>query len=1006
VSEYPRGSEWRIWDLHVHTPDSIEHNYTGADKWDQFLSELAALPPDIKVLGINDYWFLTGYERVLDEFKAGRLPNLEAVFPVLEVRCDTFTGTEGHLSRLNLHMICDPLLSVEQIDGQLRPLMQAKYQLTDSQAPQVWSQTVTPESLLELGEQIIASAPEALRSTYGGPLETGFANLNVSFSKMLTGIAENSAIKDHVLLAIGKVEWSQIKWNKASAAHKKTFINSVDSVFTAAPTRDAFKKSLKALKDAEVNSRLLDCSDAHNWTSSTAANRLGQSLTWINADPTFKGLRQALQEYDHRVCIDERPPVPTRKARSPQSVIDEVSLGPDGTAVVDPLFNTTILLNPGFVAVIGNKGQGKSALLDSIALAANSDRQADFSFLTPGRFRSSSGAGVASRYRVSLDWGNGQTTSALMDADFDRSLPVLVDYLPQSLIEKVCSADPDSVEKRDFEAEIERVVFRHIDDETRGSATSLGHLLATQGHAHQESMVEGRAAIAVAANELSSLNLRKEILEALGLESRETELNRRIADLDDELAEIASALASGGSAEQQSQAAELERVKAEREAVAQAIQGVLSTEQAIDAEIAEVARIEAELAESLTRSIERATELAERIGRAVEDLLRVDMESSLVTVWRTGKTSERDALQQSRAVSGGLNDQLAVADRKVAEHARVLLDAGEEAQGLLQKQSDLQAQRLRVIGDSAEADTLLGVQALRQEEASIPELIEQATSGLRLAFEQVHGALMAVMDLQRSAYGPATTFVNANDLAKSVDLTFDVEFRVRGFVDRWVPMVNRQRLGSFYDLHRSDKDKSILAGVDLADSQAVWESLNVIVDRLGREQGAADGSKRSLAMVMRSASSPEDLLNAIYGLDWLQSQYIIRSEGSELSELSPGQRGLVLLLFYLLVDKSERPLLLDQPEENLDNQTVRNVLVPALREAVARRQVIAVTHNPNFAIVGDADQIVVAELDGQFTYRSGSLAAANVGSSAIDVLEGTRAAFTSRQFKYSEVVGS
>jgi predicted ATP-dependent endonuclease of OLD family len=111
-------------------------------------------------------------------------------------------------------------------------------------------------------------------------------------------------------------------------------------------------------------------------------------------------------------------------------------------------------------------------------------------------------------------------------------------------------------------------------------------------------------------------------------------------------------------------------------------------------------------------------------------------------------------------------------------------------------------------------------------------------------------------------------------------------------------------------------------------------------------------------------------------------------------------------MFYLLVDKSERPLLLDQPEENLDNQTVKALLVPALRDAITRRQVIAVTHSPNLAIVGDADQIVVAQsVAASFSYLCGSLASVDIGQRSVDVLEGTREAFDNRRQKYQHVVG-
>lgn len=64
-----RGSEWKKWDLHVHTPFSHTSEYPGAneeEQWESFISGLEKLPSDIKVIGINDYLFLDGYKKVLD----------------------------------------------------------------------------------------------------------------------------------------------------------------------------------------------------------------------------------------------------------------------------------------------------------------------------------------------------------------------------------------------------------------------------------------------------------------------------------------------------------------------------------------------------------------------------------------------------------------------------------------------------------------------------------------------------------------------------------------------------------------------------------------------------------------------------------------------------------------------------------------------------------------------------------------------------------------------------
>jgi len=76
-------------------------------------------------------------------------------------------------------------------------------------------------------------------------------------------------------------------------------------------------------------------------------------------------------------------------------------------------------------------------------------------------------------------------------------------------------------------------------------------------------------------------------------------------------------------------------------------------------------------------------------------------------------------------------------------------------------------------------------------------------------------------------------------------------------------------------------------------------------------------------------------------------------------DLTVGERGTLLLVFYLLVDQRDVPLVIDQPDDNLDNQTVFEILVPCIKEAKKRRQVIIVTHNPNLAgSKCPADQII------------------------------------------------
>jgi predicted ATPase len=120
--------------------------------------------------------------------------------------------------------------------------------------------------------------------------------------------------------------------------------------------------------------------------------------------------------------------------------------------------------------------------------------------------------------------------------------------------------------------------------------------------------------------------------------------------------------------------------------------------------------------------------------------------------------------------------------------------------------------------------------------------------------------------------------------------------------------------------------------------------------------------------------------------------------------LSPGQRGALLLIFYLLVDKETRPIVLDQPEENLDNQTVYSLLVPVIKEAKDRRQVIMVTHNANLAVTCDAEQIIHAVFDranaNKMSYISGAIENPEINGIVLDILEGTEPAFMNRNSKY------
>ncbi|MEO7015582.1 MAG: hypothetical protein ABI130_10730, partial [Leifsonia sp.] len=125
-------------------------------------------------------------------------------------------------------------------------------------------------------------------------------------------------------------------------------------------------------------------------------------------------------------------------------------------------------------------------------------------------------------------------------------------------------------------------------------------------------------------------------------------------------------------------------------------------------------------------------------------------------------------------------------------------------------------------------------------------------------------------------------------------------------------------------------------------------------------------------------------------------------ELKKIDELSKGQRATALLL--LLLGASTAPLVIDQPEDDLDNRFVYDGVVVHLRKLKGVRQIITSTHNANVPVLGDAELIVALGGDGQHGQPVkdgiGSLDDAAIRALAENILEGGPAAFNARQHLY------
>ncbi|RYZ47426.1 MAG: ATP-binding protein, partial [Sphingobacteriales bacterium] len=142
----------------------------------------------------------------------------------------------------------------------------------------------------------------------------------------------------------------------------------------------------------------------------------------------------------------------------------------------------------------------------------------------------------------------------------------------------------------------------------------------------------------------------------------------------------------------------------------------------------------------------------------------------------------------------------------------------------------------------------------------------------------------------------------------------------------------------------------------------------------------------------------------LFNTKHITCEYAIQYDHVDIQQLSPGTRGIVLLLIFLAVDiEDDRPLLIDQPEENLDPKSIFDELVPLFSAVKSRRQVIIVTHNANLVTNTDADQVIVAQGGKHrpnqlpiISYISGGLENPDIRKAVCEILEGGEAAFKER----------
>lgn len=1015
MSDYLRGSEWRKWDLHVHTPASLFHQYPGTYPWDDFLTDLENLPPEFKVIGINDYLFIDGYKRVLEERAKGRLANIDLILPVIELRLDKFGGSSSHLSKVNYHVIFSDELSPKKIENHFLYALRSKYDLLPQhnhiKKSGRWAATLSRESLEELGQMIIDSVPDSQRVNFSTPLNEGFNNLCFSLDS-IESILSSHIFEGKYLTAVGKTEWSDIKWNDHSIADKKNIINGVDFVFISAENPEAWNQAKSSLVTGGVNSCLLDCSDAHSLSTEDIKDKIGKCFTWIKADPTFKGLQQLLNEPDGRIFVGDKPPAISLIEQNASKYVSEIKFQRTDKAKKEEVwFSTDVVLNPGLVAIIGNKGSGKSALADVLALLGNTHVNSSFSFLNKTRFLASKSM-LGSMFISTITWLSGNEHSLPLSSSVSKTSVELVKYIPQNYLETICSDLKDTKETQ-FYSELMEVIYSHVSDEERLGKETLPELIDYLTN-------EKKDLISQIEDELDVINYSIVSYENQCAEeykkSLESQLKQRIADL--EAHDKAKPLEVKGP-ETDPQTQEAMEILTNDLAKLQEKLKLLEKEISLKHEMQRKAAIKVATADKLLSRIENldrqvrifckdSSEDGGILGLNLKDIIHYKVSSQPILDVKS--KSEKEISQAKVSLdpnkAGSLESQLKTVKEEITTKHKQLDEPNRIYQTYLSQLSDWNKNREMILGSPETTTSIKGLEAKLSSLSDLPMYIEELKEQRAKLIAEIFTAKSDLLAEYSKLYSPVQDFINQHPISKKHGaLQFSASIMVDGFVDKLLSMIHKGKKGSFIgEKEGRESLKELVSGSDFSTEEGVQAFLKSIQEHL--EYDKRDGKNEPVNLRDQLLNvSVNELYNYLYGLSYLVPRFELRWHDKPLDQLSPGERGNLLLLFYLLIDKRNIPLIIDQPEENLDNQTIINMLVPAIKEAKERRQIIIVTHNPNLAVVCDADQIIHAQLDktngNKIVYTTGSIENPTITKLIVDVLEGTKPAFDLRDAKYN-----
>ena len=689
-------------------------------------------------------------------------------------------------------------------------------------------------------------------------------------------------------------------------------------------------------------------------------NSIGYRYSWFKmSEPSIESLRQAFLDHESRIILPEDVSTDTHPAqRVRQATIKSISI-----KNVAFLADQQVHFSPNMNCVIGGRGSGKSTLLEYLRIILGKDKSKDLDYGTKERIK---------RVRDTLNEPRAEVEVCWASADGVEDRIVWQNGSPT--VQGRDLADPEtffnSLPLRFYsQQQLNRLTESKTDDGSVRQAQRLLELVDGFTKSELDELADREHKLKLQIQDAFS-NLRK----AKTLEKDYKRLQQEHQELDRQWK---------ARSEIQEDARQHQLLKAE----ARYLEGLAGTPGKQFTDVASLAETIA--ASHVAFQVTDSTHAA--WFRQFDDKVKAAKDSLARTI--------RDAVEQFEAAVEDLktNDPAWNAIRKELDQADAKFSEACAAKGLttddvghLQEINQSHTKKQREIDETG---------------AEIQRL-KEAAGDTGLLMQQLHQIWRDQFQKRVEAAERANELAVLNEgRQRFIEVSAKYQQDHKNFRELWqsfAPSDGRTRLGKNWE-SCGETLYTLFTGQE--DAESPWQ---VLEERLSVEQGSTgpDFGSNSQELFQHIQDNLErwEKLRCSRVQDTVDMK-LFRADGSTAGSiaegsLSDGQRNTAALA--LLLAQEGGPLVIDQPEDELDSNFVFRELIPMLRKVKSKRQLIMATHNANLPVNGDAELVYAFEArDGKGeALACGGLDQASVTKAVLDIMEGTEEAFRRRREKY------